>query len=108
MASKVATRRTFAGNKADQAYRLLRASILNGEFTDGERLVEAKLAKTFGMSRGPIRESLLRLESEGLLRSQGTYRSRQIIVDENIDIDEFIARYELREQIESGAARLAA
>jgi DNA-binding GntR family transcriptional regulator len=108
MAIQAARKSASAENKAAQAYRRLRALILNGEFQNGQRLVEAKLAKTLGMSRGPIRESLLRLESEGLLRSRGTYRSRHIIVDENVDVDDFLSRYELREQIESGAARLAA
>ncbi len=108
MATRAVQKPPSAGSKTAEAYRKLRALILSGELQSGEPLVEAKLAKALGMSRGPIRESLVRLESERLLRSRGTYRSRHIIVDENVDLDDFLARYELREQIEGGAARLAA
>jgi len=95
-------------NKSTQAYERLRELLLSGEIPSGERLVEATLAKKLGMSRGPIRESLLRLEAEGLLRSRGTRRSRVTLRDADPDLDELLERYELREQVESGAARLAA
>jgi DNA-binding GntR family transcriptional regulator len=95
-------------NKAAQAYQRIRELIFSGEISGGERLIEAKLARQLGMSRGPIRESLLRLESDGLLRSRGVRRSRVMILDDSLDLNAVLERYELREQIESGAARLAA
>src|SRR5215210_2156420 len=45
----------------------LRAAILDGHFGPGERLREEALARSMGVSRGPIREALVRLEREGLL-----------------------------------------
>jgi DNA-binding GntR family transcriptional regulator len=54
------------GLAIDVAERL-RAAILGGHFGPGERLREEALAGAMGVSRGPVREALLRLEREGLL-----------------------------------------
>jgi DNA-binding GntR family transcriptional regulator len=51
---------------ADIAERL-RAAILSGHFEPGERLREESLAKSMGVSRGPVREAFVRLEREGLI-----------------------------------------
>jgi DNA-binding GntR family transcriptional regulator len=45
----------------------LRAAILGGHFGAGQRLREEALASSMGVSRGPIREALVKLEREGLL-----------------------------------------
>ena len=44
----------------------LREDVLSGRLAAGERVSEATLAERFGVSRGPIREVLLQLTSEGL------------------------------------------
>jgi DNA-binding GntR family transcriptional regulator len=46
----------------------LRRRILAGEFPDGFQLKQDALAEDFGMSRIPIREALVQLDSEGLVR----------------------------------------
>lgn len=54
----------------------LRSAILNGYFGPGERLPEEQLAKTMGVSRGPVREALSTLEREGLIvirRNRGAF-----------------------------------
>ena len=54
----------------------LRAAILNGYFGPGERLPEEQLARTMGVSRGPVREALVKLEREGLIvirRNRGAF-----------------------------------
>ncbi len=54
----------------------LRAAILNGYFDPGERLGEELLARSIGVSRGPIREALVQLEREGLVvirRNRGAF-----------------------------------
>ncbi|MBN1347330.1 MAG: GntR family transcriptional regulator [Phycisphaerae bacterium] len=99
---------TETNDKATEAYRQIKALIQRGAFGAGERLTEAKAAKLTGMGRGPVRESLLRLEAEGLLEHQGSGRSRVVACVEDEDPEELLHRYELREQIEGGAARLAA
>lgn len=53
---------------AEDAYRRLKAQILDNELPPGYRVLEAELAETLGMSRTPVREALLRLQSEGLVR----------------------------------------
>lgn len=55
--------------RVEQASRLLRRAILTGALQQGARLSEVRLAKEFGLSRGPIREALRGLEQEGLVTS---------------------------------------
>jgi DNA-binding GntR family transcriptional regulator len=45
----------------------IRESILAGRFGPGERLVEAELARELRVSRGPIREALALLASDGIV-----------------------------------------
>ena len=97
-----------SNSKADQAYQRLRRSLTNGEFAPGERLTEAKVARKLGLGRMPVRESLWRLEAEGLLRGRGPYGGKFVPYIEDADAKDVIARFELREAIESAAARLAA
>lgn len=47
-------------------YRELRASILSGQFAPGQRLIETDLARQLGVSRGPVREALAKLEKDGI------------------------------------------
>jgi DNA-binding GntR family transcriptional regulator len=47
----------------------LRAAIGDGDIASGAQLFEAELARTLGVSRGPLREGLQRLTQEGLLTS---------------------------------------
>ena len=51
------------------AERLVDA-IRSGELQPGERVVESKLAKRFGVSRGPLREALRSLQANQLLESR--------------------------------------
>lgn len=53
---------------AEEAYRRLKAQILDNELPPGFRALEAEIADTLGMSRTPVREAMLRLQSEGLVR----------------------------------------
>lgn len=52
---------------AGEVAQRLRDAILEGRFADGERIVERDLAEQLGVSRGPIRDALKRLEHEGLV-----------------------------------------
>lgn len=57
----------------------LRAAIGDGDIPAGSQLFEAELARTLGVSRGPLREGLQRLTQEGLLVS---VRNRGVFVIE--------------------------
>lgn len=59
--------------------RKLRHAIGSGDLKPGEQLIEAELAKQLGVSRGPLREAMQRLNQEGLLTS---IRNRGLFVAE--------------------------
>ncbi|OEO32108.1 AsnC family transcriptional regulator [Devosia insulae DS-56] len=55
------------GSGVQKVYEQLKASILDLSLEPGAPLDEVSLAETFGMSRTPIREALVRLAAEGLV-----------------------------------------
>lgn len=55
-----------------QVHRYLRDKIIDGEFSEGKRLVEVDIAAELGVSRTPVREALWQLRSMNLIRSIGT------------------------------------
>jgi DNA-binding GntR family transcriptional regulator len=50
-----------------QAYEIIREMIIGGSLAAGQKLTEESLARILNVSRTPIRESLRRLEQEGLV-----------------------------------------
>jgi DNA-binding GntR family transcriptional regulator len=54
-------------SKSDQVYTALRDEILNGQLRPGESLSVLGVAERFGASRTPVRDALMRLESDGLV-----------------------------------------
>lgn len=81
---------------------VLRDLILRGELKAGERLNEVALAESLGISRGPLREAVQRLASEGLLR---TVSHRGSFV-RTFERSEIIELYELRAALEMHVVRL--
>jgi len=82
----------------------LRDAILAGHFGPGEQLREEPMARSMGVSRGPVREALVRLEREGLVvirRNRGASVAQRAAED----LDEV---YTLRVAIETLATRRAA
>lgn len=51
----------------DAAYQQVRQRILDNVWPPGHRALESEVALALGMSRTPVREALLRLQSEGLV-----------------------------------------
>ena len=88
----------------DRIHDRLRSAILSGELAPGTPVIEAELAARLGASRTPIREALRRLESAGLLEPRGLRGS----VVRALDADEIDCLFEIREALESLAARRAA
>ena len=51
------------------AYNSLKESILNNNLKSGQKIKQAKMAESLGISRIPLRQALAKLESEGLVIS---------------------------------------
>lgn len=67
--SKQARKRSKQSAPAtDRAYMFTKSQILQGNYEGGELLSEGEVALVLGISRTPVREAFLRLESEGFLR----------------------------------------
>ena len=59
--------RTLRSSLTERAYRQLKEGILHNEYPPGFTATEAEIAGQLAMSRTPLREALLRLQSEGLV-----------------------------------------
>ena len=92
------------GSLAQQAYELIRMSILKAELPLGAPLSRRKLAAQLGMSSLPVSEALQRLESEGLVESRPRVGTR-VRVPTGQDIR---GHYVVREALETQSARLFA
>ena len=53
---------------ADRVYRHVKQGVLERRYEGGVLLTEGEVAEAVGVSRTPVREALLRLETEGLLK----------------------------------------
>ena len=52
---------------SDQIFKKIQAAIVKGEMAPGSKISEPELARIHGVSRGPLREALHRLEGQRLL-----------------------------------------
>jgi DNA-binding GntR family transcriptional regulator len=78
-------------------------AIIKGQLPAGTHLLETQLAEKLGVSRGPVREALLRLEQEGLVTNQ-PYRGKFVA---NISAQTIHEIYSLRCVLECFAAEQA-
>ena len=87
----------------EQVLNRLRDAIIDGVFEPESQINQAQLAAEFGVSRGPLREAIRQLETEGLVRSvkyRGTFVTpldREMVRD----------LYNVRAELEAYATRLA-
>lgn len=91
---------TVAGRSAE----VLRQMVLDGRLEPGQRLNEVELAAALRISRGPLREAIQRLASEGLFTTV-SHRGAYVRAFDAREISEL---YEFRIAVESHAVRLAA
>jgi DNA-binding GntR family transcriptional regulator len=87
-------------SKKQQAYDYIRDNILSGRYPNQFRLREEHLAKEVNVSRGPLREAISQLASEGLLEKVpglGVYVRQS-------GREELSELYDIREALESFAA----
>ena len=91
-------------NASAAATQAIREAILEGRLAPGSRLKEEQLASELGISRTPIREALLVLQTDGLVESAPN-RGASVRSYAPADLDEM---YQLRALLEGHAARVAA
>jgi DNA-binding GntR family transcriptional regulator len=89
---------------SEVAAEVIREAIIAGRLDPGQRLKEEELARELGMSRTPVREALLALQSEGLVESIPR-RGASVRAYAVEDLDD---TYQLRALLEGYAARRAA
>lgn len=89
---------------AEKAYHIIRDRILKGQLPLGAALSRRTLATELGMSLLPVSEALQRLENDGLVESRPRVGTRVC----NPSPEEIRNHYEVREALETQAARLFA
>jgi DNA-binding GntR family transcriptional regulator len=94
----------MAMRTADRIREALEQAIVEGEFTDGERLDEVRLAEQFSASRTPVREALQALSASGLaeqLPRRGVFVRHPSFV-------QLVEMFEVMAQLEAMSGALAA
>lgn len=90
--------------KSESLTELLVESIVSGDIEPGSKISEPELAKRYQVSRGPLREAIMRLEGLGLIERVPHVGARVI----SLDPEKLVELYAVREALEGMAARLAA
>lgn len=91
-------------SKMDLVYELLRERILSGELRPGDRLNMDALAKELGVSKIPVREAVMRLESLKLVVSRAHAGPTVASINETELQGVYLARQSLEPTIASLAA----
>jgi DNA-binding GntR family transcriptional regulator len=89
---------------ARRSFDSIKADIISGKLPQGTKIVESDLALKYGISRGPLREAIHRLEQIKLIVRIPHAGSRVVTLDSKMMED----IYRAREALEGMAARLAA
>lgn len=106
-------------NMPDAIAQQIRQKILAGEFPEGSKLPsEHEFVQLFGVSRNVVREAVARLKLGGLVETRrgiGSFiapdrraANFQVHVDDLLDFTQLRHVFQLRIEIEAGAAALAA
>ncbi|KNA46563.1 FCD domain-containing protein [Vibrio cholerae MZO-2] len=90
--------------KSENLTEYLIEAIVEGQLAPGSKISEPELAKQFQVSRGPLREALMRVEGLGLIERVPHIGARVI----QLSPTKLVELYAVREALEGMAARLAA
>lgn len=96
--------KVIANTKSENLTEYLIEAIVQGDIAPGSKISEPELAKQFTVSRGPLREALMRVEGLGLIERIPHVGARVI----NLTSEKLMELYAVREALEGMAARLAA
>ncbi len=89
---------------AERVFQQLQDAIVRGEMAPGSKITEPGLSRTYGISRGPLREAMRRLEAHRLIERVPHVGARVV----KLSMKELLELFDVREALESMAARLAA
>jgi DNA-binding GntR family transcriptional regulator len=106
-ATPAKTNPTPAADRSTVVQRIahqLREGVREGQYAPGQRLVEADLTRSLGVSRGPLREALGRLATEGIVELE-PYRGAVV---RRLTREDVASLFQVREVLEGQAAALAA
>ena len=95
---------TVKQKRSDQLREAIEEKIAMGDFPPGKRLDEAELLAEFGVSRTPLREALIQLDSQGLVE----IRPRRGAVVAEVSAQQLIEMFEVMGEFEAMCGRLAA
>lgn len=90
--------------RAEKIAEALEEQVFNGEYRDGQRLDEVKLAEHFSVSRTPVREALQLLVSSGMAKQ---IPRRGVFVRQPGPV-ELIEMFETMAELEAACGRFAA
>lgn len=93
-----------SGSLRIRVFNALENAILDGEYNEGDSLNEIKVSQELGVSRTPVREALMQLELEGLVKNIPNKGAVVVGISEK-DIEDI---YAIRIRIEGLASRLSA
>jgi DNA-binding GntR family transcriptional regulator len=82
-------------------YEAIHTAIVRGEFAPGQRLRQDVIAESLGVSRSPVKATLVQLESEGLV----SFQARRGAVVRSLSVDQARELYAIREVLEPLALR---
>jgi len=88
---------------ADRLSDKLITSIVRGDIPSGSKISEPDLARSYKVSRGPLREAIRRLEGLHLVARIPHIGARVV----SLDSQQLVEIYQVREALEGMAARLA-
>ncbi len=100
----IASQQEESGTISESVFRAIQSAIVKGEIAPGSKISEPELARVYGISRGPLREAIHRLEGQRLLVRIPHVGARVV----SLSHAELIELYEIRESLEGMACRLAA
>jgi len=89
---------------SDHVLKQIQSAIVKGDIAPGSKISEPELARAYGISRGPLREALHRLEGQKLLVRVPHVGARVVSLSRE-DLGDL---YQIRESLEGMACRLAA
>ena len=88
----------------EHVFKQIQSAIVLGQIPAGSKISETELAKMYGISRGPLREAIHRLEGQRLLERTAHVGARVV----SLSLQQFKELYQIRAALEGLACKLAA